>query len=134
MNGSIVFIGLGSNLGDRERNLNQAIEQIRLLPQTQLLALSRTHETDPVGGPPQGKFLNAAAKLETQLKPFDLLHRLQEIERRLGRPAVHERWGPRVIDLDILTYDDLTMETPELTLPHPLMREREFVMKPLKDL
>ncbi len=128
------YIALGSNLGDRERALRLALEKIGKLPKSRVVKISSFHETDPVGGPPQGKFLNAAAGLETELEPLNLLRRLRKIEQEMGRPAEHERWGPRAIDLDLLTYDDLVLETPELTLPHPRMKERDFVMIPLNEI
>ena len=128
------YIGLGSNLGDRERALRLALRKIGELPDTRIAQSSTLHETDPVGGPPQGKFLNAAARVETDLEPLELLRGLQKIEREMGRPAEHERWGPRAIDLDLLTYDDLALQTPELTLPHPRMQERPFVMIPLNEI
>lgn len=131
---SIVFIGLGSNLGDRNRNLNQAIDQIRLIPQTKLITVSRFHETDPVGGPPQGKFLNGAAMLETALPPQDLLNAILAIETQLGRPASREKWGPRVIDLDLLSYGDQILHLPGLEIPHPRMKERPFVLIPLAEI
>lgn len=132
--GSIVFIGLGSNLGDRNKNLNQAIDQIRLIPQTKLITVSRFHETDPVGGPPQGKFLNGTAMLETALPPQDLLQALLAIETQLGRPASREKWGPRVIDLDLLSYGDQILRLPGLEIPHPRMQERPFVLIPLAEI
>ena len=128
------YVALGSNLGDRERALRLALQKIGELPGTRVARSSSFHETDPVGGPSQGKFLNAAARLETGLEPLDLLRGLQKIEREMGRPAEHERWGPRVIDLDLLTYDNLALNTPELTLPHPRMQERRFVMIPLHEI
>jgi 2-amino-4-hydroxy-6-hydroxymethyldihydropteridine diphosphokinase len=128
------YVTLGSNRGDRERALQLALSKLGELPGTRVIQSSTFHETDPVGGPPQGKFLNAAAHLETGLEPLELLRGLQKIEQEMGRPAEHERWGPRVIDLDLLTYDDLTLQTPELTLPHPRMRERDFVMIPLNEI
>ena len=131
---AVAFIGLGSNLGDRAENLKRALQKIGKLPKTRVVKSSTFHETDPVGGPPQGKFLNAAAQLETGLEPLDLLRGLQKIEREMGRPAEHEHWGPRVIDLDLLTYGDRTLNTPELTLPHPRMQERPFVMIPLREI
>lgn len=127
-------LSLGSNRGDRTENLRAALQKIGELPSTRVVKSSTFHETDPVGGPPQGKFLNAAAQLETGLEPLDLLHGLQKIEREMGRPAEHERWGPRVIDLDLLTYDNRVLNTPELTLPHPRMQERPFVMIPLDEI
>ncbi len=128
------YVSLGSNLGDRAENLWVALQKIGELQSTRIVKFSTFHETDPVGGPPQGKFFNAAARLETELEPHELLHGLQKIEREMGRPADHERWGPRVIDLDLLTYDNLVLNTPELTLPHPRMKERDFVLDPLSEI
>lgn len=128
------MIGLGSNLGNRNQNLNQAIDQIRLIPQTKLITVSRFHETDPVGGPPQEKFLNGAAILETALSPQDLLKGLLAIEQQMGRPASREKWGPRVIDLDLLSYGDQILHLPGLEIPHPRMAERPFVLIPLAEI
>lgn len=128
------YIGLGSNLGPRAQSLRLALQKIGELPETRVVRSSASRETDPVGGPPQGRFLNAAGQLETRLEPLDLLHGLQEIEREMGRPAEHERRGPRVIDLDLLSYDDLVLTTPELTLPHPRLQERHFVLEPLAEI
>ncbi len=129
-----VFIGLGSNLGDREAALTSALEAIRELPETRLIRSSSWMETDPVGGPPQGMFLNGVVQIETTLSPEQLLDHLQRIERELGRTEEKIRWGPRVIDLDLLTYSDLTLETPRLTLPHPRLHERSFVLVPLSHI
>lgn len=131
---AIAFIGLGSNLGDREAYLSWALDRLRILPSSRLTRCSSWYETPPVGGPPQGMFLNGAAELETELPPKTLLEFLQRIEMDLGRPQEHLRWGPRVIDLDLLAYDDLVLETEELTLPHPRMHERHFVLAPLAEI
>ena len=128
------YIALGSNLDDREAALKLALRKIGELPKSRVVKISTFHETEPAGGPPQGKFLNAAAELESGLEPLELLRLLQKIEREMGRPEEHERWGPRVIDLDLLTYDDLVLNTPELILPHPRMQERPFVMIPLDQI
>ena len=131
---AVAFVALGSNLGRREENLRLAVEKLRALPGTQVVRVSCWIETDPVGGPPQGKFLNGAAELETRLVPRALLAELQKIERELGRPEPHEQWGPRVIDLDLLSYGDLVLDEPGLTLPHPRMQERPFVLIPLAEI
>ncbi len=129
-----VYLGLGSNLGDRRRNLEAALDALRAHPQIAVTAVSSFLETDPVGGPPgQGKFLNAAAKIETDLSPEALLEELKRVERALGRRE-GPRWGPREIDLDILLYGDAVLETPNLTIPHPRMRERRFVLEPLAEI
>ena len=129
---SIVYLGLGSNLGDRAKNIHEAV---RLLNETGVrpIKLSSIIETDPVGGPPQGLFLNAALKAETELSPSALLKAIHAVELLLGRVRTVKD-GPRTIDVDILIYDDLTLDTPELVIPHPRMREREFVMRPLREI
>jgi 2-amino-4-hydroxy-6-hydroxymethyldihydropteridine diphosphokinase len=129
-----VYLGLGSNLGDRRRNLEAALEALRAHPQIAVSAVSSFLETDPVGGPPgQGKFLNAAAGIETDLAPEALLEELKRVERTLGRKP-GPRWGPREIDLDILLYSDTILETGTLVIPHPRMRERRFVLEPLAEI
>src|SRR5262249_16925250 len=113
------YIALGTNLGDRQVNLDRALEMLRATPGITVGPVSTYHETDPVGGPPdQGKYLNAAAALETSLSPHELLRVLLDIENQLGRVR-NERFGPRTIDLDLLLYGNQTCQTPELTLPHP---------------
>jgi 2-amino-4-hydroxy-6-hydroxymethyldihydropteridine diphosphokinase len=129
-----VYLGLGSNLGDRRRNLEAALDALRAHPQIAVTAVSSFLETDPVGGPPgQGKFLNAAAKIETDLSPEALLKELKRVERALGRKP-GPRWGPREIDLDILLCGDTILETGTLVIPHPRMRERRFVLEPLAEI
>ena len=128
------YIALGSNLGDRAGFLKSAADRISRLPKTKLVRCSSWHETEPVGGPPQGKFLNGALKIETSLKPLDLFDRLLQIEKELGRKPGGERWGPREIDLDLLDYDGLGLKLPELELPHPRMSERRFVLEPLVEI
>jgi 2-amino-4-hydroxy-6-hydroxymethyldihydropteridine diphosphokinase len=127
------FVGIGSNLGDRETNLRQAIELLSAEDGIDVVALSEIRETDPVGPVEQGPFLNGAAKLETSLTPRELLERLLSVESRLGRVR-DERWGPRTIDLDLLLYGDLSIEEPGLTVPHPRLHERRFALEPLADL
>jgi len=129
-----VYLGLGSNLGDRRRNLEAALDALRAHPAVRVLAVSALIETEPVGGPPgQGRFLNAAAKIETDLAPEALLEELKRVERALGRKP-GPRWGPREIDLDILLYGDTILETGTLVIPHPRMRERRFVLEPLSEI
>ncbi|MBI3323536.1 MAG: 2-amino-4-hydroxy-6-hydroxymethyldihydropteridine diphosphokinase [Candidatus Omnitrophica bacterium] len=129
-----VFLGLGGNLGDREQNLRSALEHLRRLPHTRVVHVSCWRETLPEGGPPQGPYLNGAAELHTELPPADLLEGLQGIEKALGRKREGERWGPRPIDLDLLAYDDLVLNEPELTLPHPRLHLRRFVLEPLAEI
>lgn len=131
---AIVYVGLGSNLGDRERSLETALEKMKRIPHAQLLRSSTRHETEPVGVPSQEKFLNSVAELETSLPPGDLLTHLQRIEQELGRPAEHDPRAPRTIDLDLLAYDSLALREPKLEIPHPRMQERPFVLIPLLEL
>ncbi len=131
---TLALIGLGSNVGDRKANLDGAVDALRETPEITVQAVSSYHETRPVGGPSgQGDYLNAAASLETSLDPYALLHRLQEVESQFGRVRT-ERWGPRILDLDLLLYDDLVVETSELTGPHPGMPARRFVLEPLAEI
>src|SRR5262245_11950287 len=127
----IAYIGLGSNLGDRKNNLDQAIERLRSHPDIQVTKVSQYFETEPVGGPPnQEKFLNAAAEIVTELEPHDLLQALHHIEERLGRVRrdINEA---RTVDLDLLLYGQEIIQSPRLMVPHPRMHERLFVMRPL---
>jgi 2-amino-4-hydroxy-6-hydroxymethyldihydropteridine diphosphokinase len=126
-------IGLGSNLGDRERHLRDALRELSALPTVSDVGVSAFYETKPAGGPPQPHYLNAAARFSTSLSPEALLCELQRIERGLGRRHA-ARWGPRTMDLDLLLYDDVLMEEDELRLPHPLMHGRLFVLEPLAEI
>ena len=130
------FIGIGSNLGDRPATLAATRQALSQLPQSTLTGWSQIYETAPVGPVPQGKYLNAAAALETALEPLVLLGHLSDIEERSGRLPQDQRikWGPRTLDLDVLLYGDLVISKDELVIPHPLMHERWFVLKPLADL
>lgn len=127
------YIALGSNMGDRELHLLRAVAEIGKLAGTRITALSSFYETEPVG-PPQDKYLNAALRLETALSPAELLAGLQRIERDVFQRTRDIRWGPRRMDLDILLYDDLEIESPELTIPHPRLHERRFALAPLKEI
>ena len=128
------YVGLGSNLGDREGTLRQAIRLLGQLDGVEVAAVSSFHETEPVGGPPgQPRFLNAAAWLRVELGPEELLDRLLALEARLGRVR-RERWGARTLDLDLLLYDDRTIMSDTLTVPHPRMHERRFVLAPLAEI
>jgi 2-amino-4-hydroxy-6-hydroxymethyldihydropteridine diphosphokinase len=125
----VSLISLGSNLGNRQENLDAAVALLAAHPQINLLARSISHETPPVGGPSgQGDYLNGALKLETSLAPHELLACLQQIEYKLGRRRT-ERWAPRTIDLDLLLYDELVLATPTLVVPHPRLAWRRFVLE-----
>jgi 2-amino-4-hydroxy-6-hydroxymethyldihydropteridine diphosphokinase len=127
------YIGLGSNLGDREENLRAALALMER--EIGPLRSSRFHETDPVGVTDQPKFVNAVAEVRTDLPPRALLDRLLAIERRLGRDRTSEqRWGPRLIDLDLLVYGSEVVDEPGLTVPHPRLAERRFALEPLYEL
>ena len=128
----IVYLGLGSNVGDREGNLHQALDQL----QSRDLRLRRSsslYETEPMGLRDQRWFLNQVAEFETELFPLQLLQRLQRVERNLGRKRVVLN-GPRTIDIDILLYGNTVMKTADLEIPHPRYSERRFVLEPLAEL
>jgi len=129
----IAYIGLGSNLGDRQKNLQDALTALEKHPRCEIVDHSDFIETDPVGYEDQGKFLNAVAEVETICTPVELMELLLATEEALGRERVIH-WGPRTIDLDILLYDDLVSPDPYVTLPHPRMAQRMFVMRPLCQL
>ena len=129
---STAYIGIGSNIGNREENCRKAI---KLLKENGIAVKkeSSMHDTEPWGVKDQPKFINMAIEIETNKKPEDLLGILKNIENQMGRTE-SVKWGRRVIDLDILLYDDLIVETPHLEIPHPFMHEREFVLKPLCEI
>jgi 2-amino-4-hydroxy-6-hydroxymethyldihydropteridine diphosphokinase len=129
-----VFIGLGSNLGDRECYIRRALALLRADPTIDVVAVSSVRETDPVGLVDQPRFLNAAVEAETGLSPRALLDRLLAVEQALGRRRTGPRYGPRTIDLDLLLCGDEVVEEPGLTLPHPRLSERRFVLEPLYEL
>lgn len=128
-----VYLGVGSNLGDRAAYLHQAQSLVARLPESRLLRSSTVYETDPVGGPPQGKYLNAVWELETSLTPRKLKDQLREIEKQLGRKPSNPN-APRQIDLDILFYGDWIVKENDLRIPHPRLHERAFVLRPLLEL
>jgi len=129
-------IALGSNLGDREAALRAAVNMLAAHPAIEVRTVSQLIETDPVGGPEgQGRYLNGAAEIATTLGPRELLAALHEVERSLGRDRFgRQRWGPRTCDLDILLMDQVILATEELTIPHPRMHERLFVLRPLASI
>ena len=130
---AIAFIGIGTNMGDRALNIRNAVNSLKLLPNTSVEAVSNIYETEPWGFKEQSNFLNGVIKLSTELSPRALLGALLGIEAAFGRVREIKN-GPRVLDLDLLIYDDVIMNSPELTLPHPFILEREFVLKPLIEL
>jgi 2-amino-4-hydroxy-6-hydroxymethyldihydropteridine diphosphokinase len=129
------FLGLGSNVGDRPRHLREAVETLGVLADsgTHLRAVSPVYETEPVGGPEQGRFLNLVVEIDTELTPRALLGVCHRLEAAAGRVR-GERWGPRTLDVDILWMEGVQVEEPDLTVPHPRMEERRFVLAPLRDL
>lgn len=128
-----VLLSLGSNLGDREKNLRAAIESLRGCAGIRVLAESRWYETTPVGRTNQPLFLNAAVEVETDLPPPDLLAIVKDIEKRLGRQPA-QRWAERLIDIDIILCENLVMSTDLLTVPHKEFRRRAFVLTPLAEI
>ena len=130
---AVAYLGLGSNLGDRTQNLQQACATLHRHPAIAVQAVSSLYHTAPVGVTDQDWFLNAVARLDTSLTPRSLLNITQGTERRLGRtPMFH--WGPRIVDIDILLYDQLQVHTPFLTIPHAALQDRLFVVAPLSEL
>jgi len=130
---AIAYLGLGSNLGDRLANLQRAADRLAVRDGISVTRSSRVYETDPIGGPPQPEYLNAVIEIQTTLDPLGLLGAGREVEAALERVRA-ERWGPRTIDVDILTYDRDVIDEPEITVPHPRMHERGFVLVPLLEL
>jgi 2-amino-4-hydroxy-6-hydroxymethyldihydropteridine diphosphokinase len=127
----IIYLALGSNLGDRRAHLATAVERLR--DYVAVGPISSLYETEPAYVEDQPRFLNAVLRGQTALGPSELLAFVKRIERELGRVA-GERFGPRVVDIDLLLYDDAALDTPELTLPHPRMAERPFVLAPLAEI
>jgi 2-amino-4-hydroxy-6-hydroxymethyldihydropteridine diphosphokinase len=129
------FVGLGSNLGDRETTLRAAVGRLRGLPQTEVQGVSGFRDTEPVGNVHQPRFLNGAVELETALAPRELLDALLELERHFGRDrSSSPPQGPRTLDLDLLLYGDEEIDEPGLEVPHPRLHERAFVLEPLAEL
>lgn len=128
------YVGLGSNLGDREATIRAALDALDAAPQTSVAAVSTLRETAPVGLLDQPEFLNGVAALETELGPRALLDALLAVERSLGRTRDGPRFGPRTIDLDLLLYEDERVDEPGLRVPHPRLHERLFVLEPLHEL
>jgi 2-amino-4-hydroxy-6-hydroxymethyldihydropteridine diphosphokinase len=127
------YLALGSNLGDRAAHLQRAVDALAATPGIAVVAVSRVYETAPVGGPAQDAYLNAVLAIDTDLDPHALLAVAQDCERDAHRVRV-ERWGPRTLDVDVLLYGDLELDDADLTIPHPRMWERGFVLAPLRDV
>lgn len=130
---SFCYLGLGSNLGDRERNLRNAVELLNVYKGIKVLKISSIYITKPVGYTEQPDFLNIVVQIETTLSPTDLLAACMFVESQLKRIR-KIRWGPRTVDVDILLYDDKSINTPQLSVPHPLMGQRMFVLIPLAEI
>ena len=131
MNPAVIYLSLGTNLGDRVENLRHALQA--LFPEVQVQAISSIYETEPWGFSDQPPFFNQVVKAHTRLTPQALLTTLKDIEINLGRqPSI--RYGPRLIDLDILFYEDIVLDTPSLTIPHPRLEQRAFVLVPLAEI
>jgi 2-amino-4-hydroxy-6-hydroxymethyldihydropteridine diphosphokinase len=131
---AVAYIGVGSNLGNRQAVIKKALGLLNEIKAIEVRKVSALHETDPVGGPPQGKFLNAVLEVHTSLLPLELLAKLKGIEKRLGRKKSLDSNGPRIIDLDILFYDDVVIKGRVLEIPHPRLHQRSFVLKPLSEI
>jgi len=127
------YVGLGSNLGDREAMIRIALDDLARIPGTKVLRASSLYDTEPVGEEEQPHFLNAVAEIDTELTARQLLWNMLLIEKRLGRVRTH-RYGPRTIDLDLLTYGHLVLDEPDLQVPHPEMVKRSFVLVPLLEI
>jgi len=133
MGPAIAYLGLGSNVGDREEYIEQAVFLLDKNPNIEVTRRSTNYETEAEGGGEQPSFINAAVEIKTKLSPHKLLEVCQEIETALGREREVE-WGPRTIDLDILFYEDLIISDDKLQIPHPLVHERLFILKPLREI
>jgi 2-amino-4-hydroxy-6-hydroxymethyldihydropteridine diphosphokinase len=127
------WLGLGANMGKRDETLRRALDELGSRAGIAVVRVSAFIQTEPVGGPPQPPYLNAAAELSTSLRPRDLLGELHDVEARFGRRR-DIRWGPRVLDLDLLLYADRIVNQPGLVIPHPRMHERRFVLDPLAEI
>ena len=129
----IVYIGIGSNIEEKRNNCLKAVSLILQLRENQLISQSSFYATQPWGKSDQDWFLNSVIKIKTSLLPQDLLSALQEIEKKAGRKKT-VKWGPRVIDLDILIFNEKIIKTPDLIIPHPFLHQRKFVLMPLNEI
>jgi 2-amino-4-hydroxy-6-hydroxymethyldihydropteridine diphosphokinase len=131
---TVSYIGIGSNVGDRIHFSRRAVEELTRAEGVEVSAISSFYETSPVGGPPQRSFINMVVRISTQLEPRALLELCKRIEDRIGREPSEIKWGPRVIDLDVLTYGEEKTNEPDLEIPHPRMTQRRFVLVPLLEI
>jgi 2-amino-4-hydroxy-6-hydroxymethyldihydropteridine diphosphokinase len=129
-----IFLGLGSNKGDRLKYLQQAAKEISFQDKCRVTKYSSIYETTPIGNAVQNNYYNAVIEIETVLGAYDLFFFLKSIEAKLGRDAIFEKWGPREIDIDLLFYNSLTYDNNQLTLPHPEILNRDFVIIPLLEI
>ena len=133
MTGERAYLALGSNLGDRAAYLQLALDELARNEDIDVVTVSGVYATGPVGGPEQGEYLNAVVAIDTRLAPHDLLRAALAIEQQAHRVRT-VRWGPRTLDVDVLLYDDVRIDDADLTVPHPRMWERDFVLVPLRDV
>ena len=129
-----IFVGVGSNEGDRLATISRGVQALGAIAGVRIIQMALVAETTPVGGPPQGPYLNTVVEVDTTIPPRELLQSLKAIERQLGRKPSNVRWAPRPIDLDLLLYGDVIIREPDLEVPHPRMHERRFVLEPLAQL
>ncbi|MFH1777923.1 MAG: 2-amino-4-hydroxy-6-hydroxymethyldihydropteridine diphosphokinase [Candidatus Omnitrophota bacterium] len=130
----MIYLGIGSNSGNRYQNIQRAIRALSQTQNINIVCVSSIYETTPLGGPKQNNFLNVVLQIETDFIPKQLLKITKIIEKDLGRRTKAKRWGPRIIDIDILIYHNLELHSSELTIPHPRMHERYFVLVPLSEI
>ena len=128
-----VYIGVGSNLGKKKENYLEALDRIAKIPQTRIIKESSLYESEPLGDSKEW-YVNGAIEVETELGPEELLKRCKNIERAMGRKKVRKKWGARIIDLDVLLYNNLKLEKRNLKIPHPEMHTRKFVLIPLSEI
>ncbi|HJR44342.1 MAG TPA: 2-amino-4-hydroxy-6-hydroxymethyldihydropteridine diphosphokinase [Actinomycetota bacterium] len=131
---TVAYIGIGSNVGDRIGFCRAAVGALDGSPSISTLAVSGLYETSPIGGPPQRSFVNLVVKVETELGPRALLEACKDIEQKMGREPSDLRWGPRVVDLDLLLYGREKVSEPDLEVPHPRLKERRFALVPLLEI
>jgi 2-amino-4-hydroxy-6-hydroxymethyldihydropteridine diphosphokinase len=131
---TVAFVGIGSNVGDRVEFCTRAVRELEIASGITVQKVSELYETSPLGGPPQRSFVNLAVKLETDLDARSLLQLCKNIEQRIGREPSPIRWGPRVVDLDLLVFGDEKINEPDLEVPHPRLTERRFALVPLLEV